>query len=140
MSSDVVLNQVSSDLVSLQNSKVMNKKHVIKRYLKPSYKMRKLKNKGALMVLVWTFLLASVYWNLFALMILLIEDHNLKVITSVVSTVVGLMLPVSGWLADVYFGQYKIIKCSIMIMWIASILLVASFIMAQQLQNYSLWP
>ena len=83
MSSDVVLNQVSSDLVSLQNSKVMNKKHVIKRYLKPSYKMRKLKNKGALMVLVWTFLLASVYSNLFALMIPLIEDHNLKVITSV---------------------------------------------------------
>ena len=128
-SSDVVLNQVSSDLVSLQNSKVMNKEHV---YLKPSYKMRKLKNKGALMVLVWTFLLASVYCNLFALMIPLIEDHNLRVITSVVSMVVGLMLPVSGWLADVYFGQYKIIKCSIMIMWISSILLVASFIMAQQ--------
>ena len=127
------MNQVSSDLVSLQNSATTSKEHKIKRYLKPSYKLRKVKNKGALLVLVWTFLLASVYYNLFALIIPLIEDHNLKIISSTISTVVSLMLPVSGWLADVYLGRYKVIKWSILTMWIASIVLVASFIMAQQL-------
>ena len=85
------------------------------------------------MVLAWTFLLASVYYNLFALMIPLMEEHRLKLISSVILTVVSLMLPVSGWLADVYFGRYKVIKWSILIMWIVSILLVVSLIVAQQL-------
>ena len=131
-SSDVVMNQVSSDSVSQEKCKLMNKEH-FKKCIKSNYKIRKIKNKGALMVLAWTFLLASVYYNLFALMIPLMEEHRLKIISSVILTVVNLMLPVSGWLADVYFGRYKVIKWSILTMWIVSILLVVSLIMAQQL-------
>ena len=36
------------------------------------------------------------------------------------------MLPVAGWLADVWFGRYKIIRCSIWTMWISSVLLAVS--------------
>ena len=132
-SSNVLMSQITSDSVSL-NNKIITKEQ-IKRCFKLNYKIRKLKNKGALMVLTWAFLMASVYYNLIVLALPLIKDDNinLRVVSSTSSVVVCLMLPVSGWLADVYFGRYKVIKWSILIMWIVSILFVASSILAQQL-------
>ena len=134
-SSKVLMNQVTSHSVSLYNSGNIMSKEQIKRCFKISYKIRKLKNKGALMVLTWTFLMASVYYSLIVLALPLIKDNNnyLRVVSSTISVVVSLMVPVSGWLADVYFGRYKVIKWSILIMWIVSILLVASSILTQQL-------
>ena len=43
----------------------------------------------------------------------------------------GLTLPIAGWLADVYLGRYKVIRWRIWIMWIASLLLVASSVLSQ---------
>ena len=45
----------------------------------------------------------------------------------------GLTLPIAGWLADVYLGRYKV---SIWIMWIASVLLVASSVLSQLVESY----
>ena len=48
----------------------------------------------------------------------------------------GFTLPIAGWLADVYLGRYKVIRCSIWIMWIASVLLVASSVLSQLVDGY----
>ena len=36
--------------------------------------------------------------------------------------ILAIMFPASGWLADVYFGRYRVIKVSMIILWIAAIL------------------
>ena len=51
---------------------------------------------------------------------LLVSYHD-SVITSV-STIIGVTLPIAGWLADVRFGRYGVMCCSIWIMWISSVL------------------
>ena len=48
----------------------------------------------------------------------------------------GLTLPIAGWLADVYLGRYRVIRWSILIMWIASVLVVASSIVSQFVKSY----
>ena len=40
---------------------------------------------------------------------------------------IGLVLPYTGWLADIYFGRYKAILWSIMIMRISTLVLTATF-------------
>ena len=85
--------------------------------------MRKLKNKGAIIVLVWSFIVMIVYNYL--VNNLLISQHDL-VSTSVI-TIIGVTLPIAGWLADVRFGRYKVICCSIWTMWISSVLLTTVY-------------
>ena len=88
------------------------------------YRMRKLKNKGAILVLVWSFLAMSVYGYLFDTVL---PSYNDSIIYSVL-TIIGVMLAIAGWLADVWFGRYKVICCSILTMWISSMLLTTKYI------------
>ena len=68
------------------------------------YQMRKIKNKGAITVLVWNFFVASVPSYLTAfLMPFAFEEATVAL---------GLTLPLAGWLADIRFGRYKVIRWS----------------------------
>ena len=89
-----------------------------------TYRMRKVKNKGAILVLVWSFLVMSVYSYLFDT--ILPSYHN-SIIYSVFATI-GVTLPFAGWLADVRFGRYKMICFSIWTMWISSMLLAMKYV------------
>ena len=91
---------------------------------KITYRTRKLKHKGAILVLMWSFLAVSVYGYLFDTLLL---SYNDSVIYSVL-TIIGVMLAIAGWLADVQFGRYKVICCSIWTMWISSVLLTTKYI------------
>ena len=71
---------------------------------KPKYRVRKLKNKGAIIVLVWNFFIASVFNQLTAFVV----PHGLQIAI----VVLGLTLPFAGWLADIRFGRYKVIRWS----------------------------
>ena len=42
---------------------------------------------------------------------------------TVMQVTMGMTLPLAGWLADVRFGRYKVIRCSMWIMWISAIVL-----------------
>ena len=94
----------------------------IQMYYKVTYQMRKVKNKGTILVLVWSFLVSSLLNYL--INTVLLSYHDL-VINSVL-TIIAVMLPVAGWLADVQFGRYKVIRCTIWTMWISSMLLAMS--------------
>ena len=88
-----------------------------------NYQIRKLNNKGAIIVLAWNFLAASVY-NYFMASI---EPQGLEI----TMVALGLTLPLAGWLADIRFERYKVIRWSKWIMWIASMLATMNSVMEQ---------
>ncbi len=99
---------------------------------RPTYQARKLKNKGALLILVWNCLVMSVFYYLttYPLTFHSTSYHSIYSITW------GLTLPIAGWLADVYLKRYKVIRWSILIMWITSVLAVASSVLSQLAEQY----
>ena len=46
-----------------------------------------------------------------------------KALYIVLQIIVGVMLPLAGWLADVRFRRYKVIHCSMWIMWFSVLFL-----------------
>ena len=104
--------------VSFQPDKITFKEY-LQAYCRISYRMRKLKTKGAILVLIWSFMVMGVFYYL--LNTLLASYHDSISIS--VMTIIGVSLPIAGWLADVRFGRYGVMCCSIWIMWISSVLL-----------------
>ena len=73
-----------------------------------------IKRKGAILVLVWFLLLQSGYYLIRHTFIWKTTASNIAV------PIIGFMImiifsPIAGWLADVHFGQYNVIKWSILI-------------------------
>ena len=67
---------------------------------KPTYHMRKLKNKGAILVLVCGYLITSTFFYLkFA--------SSTEILLYLQLVAFGIMISVIWWLAVVYFGRYK---------------------------------
>jgi dipeptide/tripeptide permease len=83
--------------------------------------VRRLKNKGALLTLLWSFLVTSAY-NFYGK-----QNHGLILN---IQFVAADYLPVAGWLADIYFGRYKVINLSMWIMWISVILATTCSVVA----------
>ena len=99
---------------------------------KPTYQMRKLRNKGAILVLVWNFLLVNVSHYL-----VVSVYKSAGTIGATIGTItLGLTLPFAGWLADVYLGRYKVICWSMWIMWVGSMLATLSSVVAQLVDGY----
>ncbi len=96
------------------------------------YRIRKLKNKGALLILIWNHLVLSVFHYLILNPYVLHPSWHF--ITY--NIIWGLTLPITGWLADVYLRRYKVICWSMFIMWIASVLVVASSVLSQFVESY----
>ena len=103
-------------------------KITFKEYLKIccriSYRMRKLKTKGAILVLIWSFMVMNVFYYLLNSLLVSYYDS----VTPSVVTIIGVTLPVAGWLADVRFGRYRVMRCSIWTMWISSVLLTTVYV------------
>ncbi len=66
----------------------------------------------------------SVYGYLFDTVLPAYQD---SIVYSVL-VIVGVMLAIAGWLADVRFGRYRMIRCSIWTMWISSMLLTMKYV------------
>ena len=96
--------------------------------------MRILPNKGAILVLVWSFLVTNLgYFIRYA------TATTFSSLIYYIAVSVGVLtMPLAGWLADVRYGRYKIVQWSMWIMWISSLLLVGSLVTIQllELQNH----
>ena len=79
--------------------------------------MRRVKNKGAILILILSYLVTGVFIYLYSYAR---QGGKLRLI------VLGLSLPIAGWLADVLISRYKMIYCSIWLMWLASLSTAAS--------------
>ena len=102
---------------SLLNGQADKKQHAICK------QMRKVKSKGAIVVLVWSFFIVTVSYYL----ITFVVPYSLEITT----VALGLTLPLAGWLADIRFGRYKVMRWSMWIMWLAAMLTTLSSIVAQ---------
>ena len=117
--SDTPLHNVSSQDCGL------TRQERLKMCCKPTYRMRRLTNKGAIMILIWNFLITTMVFA---------NGHTTGIyrLQSILQLVAGgLTLPIAGWLADVYFGRYKVIRFSMWIMWIAYMLVTVNAVVTK---------
>ena len=90
---------------------------------KPAYRVKWLKNKGAILVIIWNYLAMTVYY-------LIREGYNQKQldnpfrvnVVGLIMWCMALLFPIGGWLADTRVGRYKMIHYSTWIMWIGIVL------------------
>ena len=88
---------------------------------RPGYRARRLKSKGVILVVVWNLLAwgcRSTNMNAEVVSQSLGEKSYFEIVDGMVTAVLYLF---AGWLADVYFGRYKVMKVSIWVMWLGSV-------------------
>lgn len=100
------------------------------------YRVRTIKSKGAVLVLVWCLLVWGVVHSLFLrifysrlhLPILTGASHSVLLVQLIECMVWLLWAPIAGWLADVYFGKFRVMWSSIWLTWCASVVVVLAFL------------
>ena len=97
-------------------------------------RIRWIRSKGAILVLLWNCLILSSYGVLglvFAEVLQLssvLSDREIYLVLTIVEALSEMLLyPLAGWIADVYFGRYRVIKVSLWLMWTGAILLSSCF-------------
>ena len=98
------------------------------RHYKPEFRLKWLKQKGAVLVVVWSFLVNSVFH--FIVLGLQLDKSNTSTVnkslghtppTGIILIGSSLLYPIGGWLADSFLGRHKTIRYSTWIMWLAII-------------------
>ena len=112
------------DVVLLHQDKNAINEYHHKSCCKPAcYRPRRVKNKGALLVLAWNFLALSVFY--------LMNDYfKNRYMIRAYFAILGITSSIAGWLADTRIGRYKVVRTSIWIMWIAVVIAMISSISA----------
>ena len=107
--------------------------------LKSQYQVRQLKNKGAILIVFWNFLVWSVYSsNTNSVLGMRNVSGVHSILFYVVQAIAGaVFMPLAGWLADVRFGRYKIISWSLWTMWLSSLVMTLNFVLAHMTESYS---
>ena len=118
--------------VTLQSSELTTKE-LLSICCKPSFTLRRLKHKGAILVLIWSYLCISLgyYYQKIS------ESMNYGVEFYVQVVTLGLTLSIAGWIADVRFGRYKVIYLSIWMMWASLMLTTVSYVLARTVDSYT---
>ena len=99
---------------------------------KPSFRLRRLKNKGAILVLIWSCLYVSLlYFNQ------KIGEDNDRPEFTIQAIVLGLTLSIAGWIADVHFGRYRMMYVSTWITWATLMLATVSSVLARTVDSYT---
>ena len=96
------------------------RQRLIKKYC---CKPRKVGSKGAVLVLIWSCLVSGSYFSTIDLTTIkqLTYVKSIEVPQQVVFLLYALFCPFAGWLADVYFGRYKVMQAGLWLMWVGSI-------------------
>ena len=89
-------------------------------HCKLGYQARKVRSKGAVLVIVWSMLTWACHYTSVNVEVVsqFIGFFNFGIVFGVVMAVLYIF---AGWLADVYFGRYKVMKISILVMWLGSV-------------------
>ena len=90
---------------------------------KPVYRVRWLKNRGAILIIIWNLLVLNVYY-------LFTEGYKQTQLQNPLKAnwmgifmwCMALLFPIGGWLADTRVGRYKVIHYSMWIMWTGMVL------------------
>ena len=96
---------------------------------KLSYRMRKLTNRGALIVLMRNMLVSTLFFYF--------TIHNKAHYHKSFYITWGITVPVIGWLADVRLGRHKVIQWSMWIMWAGFMLATVSSVLVKLVESYT---
>ena len=94
------------------------------------YKIRRVTNKGAILVLLLSYLVSSMYYLFFNIKVSHLH-YSTKFYSCLWLITFSVSASLSGWLADAFIGRYKVIKNSVLIMWLFVVLATVSVIIAQ---------
>ena len=97
---------------------------------KLTFKPRMVKSKGAILVLLWNFVILN------TLTFLTHQTHFRNIKLQWLLLAIGFIPALAGWLADVRFGRYKVIKWSIWVMWIALVMATVSSVVGEFTRSY----
>ena len=87
------------------------KRDSLRKCCRPSFKSNWLKNKGALLVPIWSFLCIPMY-HYFTLTKISHSPIKGKLPLHPDATILmGLLLPIGSWLVDALVGRYRMIRC-----------------------------
>ena len=102
-----------------------------------AFRSKWVRNKGTILVLIWSFLGSGVYHYL--TMTKQLQDWVKKSFIFSGGELMGIavMLPIGGWLADAYFGRYRVIRCGMWIMWVGAMLNGLSLMVGKIVDWYS---
>ena len=68
----------------------------------------------------------------------LMREYLMREYLSTIWLVAFSLTPViAEWLADAHIGRYRVIRCSVWIMWIATVLATVTSVIAQLIETYS---
>ena len=105
-----------------ENLSLLRILYILKQY-KPKYRLKWLKNKGAILVVIWSFLVNYVFHFLIIGPNTFIHGRNYFP-SGIIFISLALLFPVGGWLADSYLGRYKVVRYSMWIMWITIVTMI----------------
>ena len=113
----------SISLASFNNQGITRKERLSACCNVKHYQIRRVKNKGALLVLAISYLVTSI---LYFLVNSVVDDivHQVWLIPF------GITTAIAGWLTDAFIGRYKVIRCSIWIMWLLMIIITVSAVIS----------
>ena len=94
-----------------------------------------LKNKGAILIIIWSYLVSSVFFLLRA-GYKKRKEEGCAQFTGIMLVGSTLLYPVGGWLADTRIGRYKVILYSMWIMWIGTMLATFNEVLAHATAVY----
>ena len=127
-----MLNMLKSSLVS----SVSLRGDYLRNCFRPSFKsnLKLPRNKGAILVLIWSFLGFSVYH--YFTMNKISRDPTYHKINPGEKIAIVLLLPVGGWLADAFFGRYRVICFGLWTMWFGAMLNGFSLVIGKVIETY----
>ena len=132
MTEEKINSSSSSKSVSLAN---FNNQEIIRKYQLSAccnvkrYQIRRVKNKGAVLILAISYLVTSILYFLLNSAV----HHPLRQVWLILF---GITTAIAGWLTDAFIGRYKVIRCSIWIMWLLMIAITVSAVIGQLSEIY----
>ena len=115
---------------------VAEQHHSLKEVMRFCTRVRRVRSKGAILVLIWNFLVAASYVMTASKVKFSDTLSTYEVVfytLQALFTVVSLLL--AGWLADVYFGRYKVMYVCIWVVWVSSVVGVVALIVQSVYPN-----
>ena len=96
--------------------------------LKPFSRIKVMKNKGAILVVVWSFLATA---GIYSYITYVGGNLGSMIMFSFVQAAVGLTTPFFGWLSDAQFGRYSVMTCCLWMMWIGCMLYTVKSVVSE---------